>query len=149
MYPLNYFKTKLLFSLFLFFVFCAFPGVSFAAKYNEYKMAQINYGKYLVKDVGKCADCHTPKDMHGRSILSQWLKGAPIDLKPVHPIPGWVNKAPDIAGLPKGWTQMQMVKFLQTGINPKNTYARPPMPAYRLSAKDALAVTVYLKSLRH
>ena len=107
----------------------------------------INRGKYLVEDVGKCADCHTPRNRFGRPIKSKWLEGTVLNLKPIHPVPGWADKTPDIAGLPKGWRQKDMVKFLTTGIDIKGKFARPPMPGYRLTKKDAIAVTDYLKSL--
>jgi len=40
-----------------------------------------------------------------------------------------------------------MVKFLTTGVDPDGMRANPPMPAYRLDARDARAVISYLKSL--
>ncbi len=107
----------------------------------------INRGRYLVEDVGKCADCHTPRNRFGRPIKSKWLEGAVLNMKPIHPVPGWMGKTPDIAGLPHGWMQKDMIKFLTTGIDIKGKFARPPMPGYRLTKKDAIAVTDYLKSL--
>ncbi|MHB8232115.1 MAG: cytochrome C [bacterium] len=105
-------------------------------------------GRYIVTDVGKCADCHTPVDMHGRPLYNKWLQGAVLGFKPIHPVPFWANKAVDIAGLPKGWTKHDAVKFFRTGLNPHGKYARPPMPAYRMKTRDALAVTYYLLSLK-
>ena len=40
-----------------------------------------------------------------------------------------------------------MVKFLTTGINPDGEKAMPPMPAFRLNARDARAVALYLRSV--
>jgi mono/diheme cytochrome c family protein len=40
-----------------------------------------------------------------------------------------------------------MAKFLTTGINPDGEKAMPPMPAFRLNARDARAVALYLKSV--
>jgi hypothetical protein len=40
-----------------------------------------------------------------------------------------------------------MVKFLTTGSDPDGKKARPPMPAFRLNARDARAAYLYLKSL--
>ncbi len=108
----------------------------------------INRGRYLVEDVGKCSDCHTPRDRFGRPIKAKWLEGTVLNMKPIHPVPGWAEKSVNIAGLPKGWTENNMIKFLTTGINPKGKFARPPMPVYRLTKEDAIAVTYYLKSLK-
>lgn len=105
-------------------------------------------GKYIVKDVSVCQDCHTPRNWFGSFIGSKNLKGAALPFKPVHFIPFWKNKAGDIAGLPAGWTGREMVKFLETGKDPKGSFADPPMPAYRFNKKDATAATAYLKSLK-
>jgi hypothetical protein len=40
-----------------------------------------------------------------------------------------------------------MVKFLETGKNPRGNAADPPMPAYKLQHDDAVAIVTYLKSL--
>ncbi|EQD30287.1 Cytochrome c family protein [mine drainage metagenome] len=110
---------------------------------------QLSHGRYLVERVGMCADCHTPVDAHGQPIVSRWLQGAPIGFKPVHPVPAWADRSTDIAGLPAGWTPAQLARFLETGLTLKGTRARPPMPAYRLSRRDAWAVAVYLEMLKH
>ncbi len=110
--------------------------------------ADIRYGRYLVTRVAMCADCHTPKDTHGQPILSRWLQGSPIDFKPLHPVPGWADHAPAIAGLPHGWTKQQMIHFLETNLKPNGKHPRPPMPMYMMRPKDARAVTLYLESLK-
>lgn len=115
---------------------------------NISKRKLIDRGRYLVNNVAMCVDCHTPKDNYGRPIKSKWLRGATLDFKPIHHVPMWVDKSNRIAGLPKGWTKKDMIKFLTTGIDPQGRFARPPMPPYRFSRKDAIAVTEYLKSLK-
>lgn len=95
----------------------------------------LEHGRYLVTRVGMCADCHGPG-----------LRGANLDfLAPGLP-PAVARKAPRIAGLPQ-LSRAQAVKFFQTGLLPNGRQARPPMPAFRLHADDAQAVTAYLKSL--
>ena len=113
---------------------------------------KIARGKYLVEEVAKCQECHTPK-LTGTSELvkSAWLKGTTLDFAPVSPVPGWHAKSPDItstSGLWARWTEAGMVKFLETGKNPRGNKADPPMPAYTLSHDDAVAVMTYLKSLK-
>jgi hypothetical protein len=104
-------------------------------------------GKYLVERTSLCNDCHTPRDDKGEIIMSKTLQGAPIGSAPIHPMP-WADTAPPIAGLPGHYTPEQMVKFLETGIRPDGSKPRPPMPPYRFSHEDALAVTAYIRSLK-
>ena len=103
-------------------------------------------GKYLVEDLGMCGDCHSPRDEKGEFIPSRYLEGTVLDFQPMHPVPGWIPASPAIAGLP-GWTTAESVRFFMTGIDKNGKPAGPPMPQYRMSRRDAEAVTAYLKSL--
>ena len=109
--------------------------------------ANVARGKYLVEDIGACADCHTPRNERGEFVKEQWLKGATLDFKPTMPVPGWADKSASIAGLP-GWTTDAAIKFFMTGVAPNGLPARPPMPGYRYNRQDAAAVVAYLKSLK-
>jgi len=108
--------------------------------------AMVARGKYLVEGVGMCNDCHTPHDEKGEPVKEQWLKGAELPFKPTVPMPVWAGKAVNIAGLP-GWDKDAAIKFFMTGIAYNGLPARPPMPQYRFSQKDAEAVVAYLQSL--
>ncbi len=105
------------------------------------------HGKYLVTRAAPCSDCHTPRNRMGQPIAGRDLQGAPIDFKPLHPVPGWMTAAPSIAGLPRGWTFDQTVHFLETGIMPGGGHAGPPMPPFRFNHYDARAIATYLESL--
>lgn len=105
-------------------------------------------GRYLVEQVGMCADCHSPRNERGEFVRSGWLTGAPIAMAPTVPLPAWAEHAPAIAGIPGHYTEAQFVHFLQTGERPDGSPPRPPMPPYRFSRADAEAVAAYLKSLR-
>jgi mono/diheme cytochrome c family protein len=107
----------------------------------------VTRGKYLVERVGICVDCHTPRNERGQFVRARWLEGSPLFFKPIVPIPNWTNVALPIAGLP-GWTEADAIKFFTTGIAPGGKTARPPMPAFRLTERDAAAVAAYLKSLK-
>jgi mono/diheme cytochrome c family protein len=107
----------------------------------------VQQGDYIVNRVGMCSDCHTPRDTNGALLRSQWLRGAQLDLRPLHPMP-FASYAPLIAGLPKGFTPPQVAQFLETGVLPNGSTARPPMPPYRLTPDDARAVVEYLRTLR-
>jgi mono/diheme cytochrome c family protein len=107
-------------------------------------------GKYLVEEVSKCQDCHTPKTATGEPDKSKWLKGAVLSFKPMSEVPKWHPGAPDLtstSALWQRWGMDGMVKFLETGKNPRGNAADPPMPAYTLTHDDAVAIATYLKSL--
>ena len=110
------------------------------------KSAQIERGKYLVEQVARCGDCHSPVNEKGELIPGKELRGGSLAFKPVTPNPGWADKAPNIAGL-RGWDEAAAVKFLMTGIAYNDLPARPPMPPYHLNRQDAEAIVAFLKSL--
>jgi mono/diheme cytochrome c family protein len=109
-------------------------------------------GKYLVEEVARCQDCHTPHLMGtGEFVKSAWLKGATMDYVPVTQPPNWRSKTPDITSASPLWARWGddgMVKFFETGVNPRGNKPNPPMPAYTLSHDDAVAVAAFLKSLK-
>jgi mono/diheme cytochrome c family protein len=107
-------------------------------------------GKYLVEEVARCQECHTPRMENGDFNKSQWLKGATLIGVPSAPVAGWHQKSPDITStstLWERWGQDGFAKFLETAKNPRGGKAGPPMPAYMLNADDAEAIAAYLKSL--
>ncbi|HZS04276.1 MAG TPA: c-type cytochrome [Blastocatellia bacterium] len=111
------------------------------------RAGQLERGKYLVENVVMCADCHTPRDERGEFVRAKWLQGSPLEFAPVHPMPAWVPSAPGIAGLPQ-MSEAEATSLLETGATPNGRSPRPPMPSFRLSHEDAVAVAAYLKSLR-
>ena len=108
--------------------------------------AEIERGRYLVEEVAKCAECHTPRKPDGELDGSAWLRGAPIWIRPVAPIPNWADRAPALAGLPS-FTQEQAEKVLENGAGPNGEPLRPPMHIYHMAPADARAIVAYLKSL--
>lgn len=111
----------------------------------------VEWGKYLANEVGKCQDCHTPKDEKGQFDKTKWMKGAVLDFAPLQPVPGWHKTSPDITPggkVWKKWGEGAMVKYLMTGKGPSGKPADPPMPAYTLTQKDAEAIVDYLKTLK-
>jgi mono/diheme cytochrome c family protein len=117
-----------------------------AAAAGKPDASRVARGKYLVEQVGMCADCHSPRNERGEFIRERWLQGAPLDFKNIVPMPKWAEAAPPLAGLP-GWTEAQLVTLLTTGKDPKGEPPDPPMPSYRMNQEDATAVAAYLASL--
>jgi len=109
-------------------------------------------GKYLVEEVARCQDCHTPHLMvSGELVKSAWLKGSTLDFISVNQPPTWRSKTPDITSTSPFWARWGddgMVKYLETGMNPRGSKPNPPMPAYTLTHEDAVAVATFLRSLK-
>ncbi len=91
-------------------------------------------GKYVVRQVGMCTDCHGLA-LTGGALAVTW-----------RPDVAAAERAPRIAGLP-GYADAQAIRLLETGVARSGKNLRPPMPAYRLKADDAAAVVAYLRSL--
>lgn len=111
----------------------------------------VERGKYLVEEVAKCQDCHSPKDEKGEPDKARWLKGSTLDFQPVKPVEGWHTTAPDLTStgrLWKRWGEEKITRFLITGVGPSGHAADAPMPAYRLREDDAKAIVAYLGSLK-
>jgi mono/diheme cytochrome c family protein len=107
---------------------------------------QVERGKYLVEQVAKCPECHTPRDSNGELDKSRWLEGASIWIMPVHPDQNWAERAPALAGFP-GYTEAQGERILEQGVGPNGLPIRPPMHIYHMKHEDAVAIIAYLKSL--
>jgi mono/diheme cytochrome c family protein len=112
--------------------------------------ANVQRGKYLVEEVARCQECHTPRVESGAFDKSKWLKGATLTITPLAPIADWHAQSPDItstSALWQRWGNDGLVKFLETASNPRGGKAGAPMPAYTLNHDDATAIVAYLKSL--
>ncbi|VVM06649.1 Nicotinate dehydrogenase subunit B [Methylacidimicrobium cyclopophantes] len=109
---------------------------------------RIQHGKYLVEAVALCSECHTPRNERGELLREKWLQGGIVPGLGPECTGSLVREAPPIAGLPEGWSQADMVQFLETGMTPAGKYPRLPMPPYRMSHADALAITLYLEGLK-
>jgi len=109
----------------------------------------IKHGEYLVSRVAHCGDCHTPRDTRGDPDRSRLLQGTALGIVPKQKTEHWADKSPDITGggLAGEWSEVEMIKFFTTGVNPHGEEPTPPMPVFRLHGSDARAVTLYLKSL--
>jgi mono/diheme cytochrome c family protein len=106
----------------------------------------VQRGKYLVEDVAKCAECHTPRDEQGQLDSERWLQGAPVWITPVHPTANWAEHAPALAGF-AAYSDEDAANILERGIGTNGKTIQPPMHIYHMSHEDAAAVVAYLRSL--
>jgi mono/diheme cytochrome c family protein len=136
-------------ALFLVLIVLVWLGLMKAANRNRPHgddQAAIARGRYLVEEVARCSECHTPRDANGNLNTQAWLEGAPIWIMPVRPIQNWADTTPPLAGLPS-FTDAQMFRVLEKGTGPEGEVLRPPMHTYHMSHADAQAIIEYLKSL--
>jgi len=98
--------------------------------------AKLERGKYLVEEVAKCQECHTPKTEAGEFNKSQWMKGATLIGVPSAPVARWHQKSPDISSTSTLWTRWGVdgfSKFLQTAKTPTGASAVQPIRRDRKS----------------
>jgi mono/diheme cytochrome c family protein len=107
---------------------------------------QVKRGKYLVEEVARCTECHTPRDSQGNLDNSRALQGAPVWIVPVHPDHNWAQQAPPLAGF-AGYTEADGEEILEHGRGLNGESIRPPMHVYHLNHEDAVAIIAYLKSV--
>lgn len=107
-----------------------------------------NRGAYLVRGLGHCSACHTPRNVLGASSDMVDLSGGVI------PMQNWYAPslaAPAEAGVAK-WEIADIVRLLQTGTAPTATVLGPMAEVVLHSTQyvtpaDLRAMAVYLKSL--
>jgi mono/diheme cytochrome c family protein len=105
-----------------------------------------NRGAYLVRGLGHCGECHTPRDALGGLRDRRELAG---QSKPPEPAPN-VTPHPDGIG---GWSIEELVSFLETGQEPSGEVVGGVMGEVidgtrALPEADRRAIAVYLQSLR-
>lgn len=140
--------TLLAFFFVLFFLGARSSIIVSGAQNNAPRSAesQAGRGRYLVEEVAKCAECHTPRDADNQLDRSRWLQGASIWIEPVRHVSNWAQFAPPLAGLP-GLSDDQMERVMEKGESANGRQIQPPMHLYHLNHSDAQAVIAYLRSL--
>lgn len=111
--------------------------------------ADWNRGAYLVRHLGHCGECHTPRNARGALRQEAELAGnakGPEDRK----VPNITPHEQDGIG---GWTASDLETFLELGMFPDGDFAGAGMGQViddntsRLTAADRRAIGVYLRSL--
>ena len=107
----------------------------------------VNRGKYLVEEVAKCPECHTPRNENHELDPDRWLQGATIWIQPAFKTTNWADFAPALAGL-ANYTDDQVEQVLEKGQGASGRGPiQPPMHIYHLNHADAKAIIAYLRSL--
>jgi hypothetical protein len=118
----------------------------------------VQRGEYLVKNVGACGDCHTPRNLiTGQPDNTKFLAGMPgiFRVPGLGPdgglgIIGSRNLTPDMATGLGAWTDAQIKRAFLDGIDKDGNALFPIMPYYvlhNMSAGDADAIVAYLRTI--
>jgi len=107
----------------------------------------INRGHYLVDGPAHCGTCHTPRNFLMAAEKSRYLGGAELS--------GWwaPNITPDPVGGIGGWSEAELLRYLQTGhLRDKSQAAGPMAEAVEYSFRhmtdyDLRAIAAYLKTI--
>jgi mono/diheme cytochrome c family protein len=104
-------------------------------------------GQYLVEGPGHCGECHTPRNLGGGLVNSNWLAGATA-AEGEGTVP---NITPHEDGL-GGWSDFEIVNLLETGFTPDFDSVGGSMAAVvrnlaELPASDREAIAAYLKAI--
>ena len=108
-----------------------------------------NRGAYLVRHLGHCGECHTPRNLLGGLDQTRELAGNPAgpDGEKVPDI------TPDKARGIGSWSSDEIVFLLETGLLPDGDFAGGSMSdvigenTSRLTSDDRQAIATYLKAL--
>jgi len=107
-------------------------------------------GAYLVKTIGACGNCHTPKGARGVPIADKEMAGGfKFDEKPFTAYASNLTPDPE-TGIGK-WTDQQIIDAIRKGKRPDGSTIGPPMPIelYRdIAEDDVKAIVAYLRSLK-
>jgi mono/diheme cytochrome c family protein len=107
-----------------------------------------NRGAYLVRHLGHCGECHTPRNRFGARIAGQEMAGARSGDGKKNP--NITPHEPDGIG---SWSPEDMALFLELGMMPDGDFAGGSMSAViddntgQLTPEDRAAIGTYLESL--
>jgi mono/diheme cytochrome c family protein len=127
------------------------PPLRVAASPKEAPRGGLERGEYLAKGAAHCADCHTPRRFDGSPDDSKFMAGGP---GPEGSLPS--NITPHIETGIGRWTELQIARFLRTGVKPSGGEAFSLMrmvitgtsAGYKdLTEADAIAIARYLKTV--
>jgi mono/diheme cytochrome c family protein len=106
-------------------------------------------GAYLVRHLGHCGECHTPRNVFGALRTAAEMAGSPKD-SAGRSAP---NITPDKQSGIGGWSQDDLIFFLELGMLPDGDFAGGSMTAVidentgLLTDADRAAIARYLRSL--
>lgn len=118
------------------------------AAWAQKPAALMERGKYLMKSVVACGNCHYARGDKGQPLLDQGLSGGMLfDGPAFKAYASNITPDPD-TGIGK-WSDAQLAKAIREGVRPDKSIIGPPMPVgfyRRLSDADLAAIIAYLRA---
>jgi hypothetical protein len=118
----------------------------------------VQRGEYLVRHLGACGDCHTPRNAMGQPDEGRFLAGIPNMFTVPGLLPdgglgvvGSSNLTPDMTSGLGSWTDAQIKNAMLNGIGKDGKALFPIMPYYvlhNMSAADADAIVAFLRTVQ-
>ena len=106
--------------------------------------AAVNRGAYLVRVLGHCGECHTPRNLLGGPNANRSLAGARLP----------EGRTPNLTPTRlKKWSDAQLKEFLRSGLTPDGDVAAETMDEVirnttsQITPEDLAAVVAYLRAL--
>lgn len=115
---------------------------------DETRSEEWNRGAYLVRHLGHCGECHTPRGLTGAPDRDAELAG--YEAADGESVPNITPHREDGIGR---WTRGDIEYFLDTGMLPDGDYTGGRMSAVidrstsHLTREDRLAIATYIRSL--
>lgn len=140
--------TKLPFPLNIRSLMLAWNVINVPSTENRQGLSQTQQrGEYLVNNLEHCGTCHTPRNLTQGLDKDKYLSGAPLGK--------WYapNITPDNDSGIGRWSELDIVKYLRTGMLDKRAYAGGPMgeavahSTRYLTDGDLSAMANYLKAI--
>ena len=105
---------------------------------------QVKAGQYLVEGPGHCGECHTPRDLSGGIVKSDWLAGA-VAAEGDGRVPNITPQGSDVGN----WSESDIAEYLKSGFTPEFDSAGGAMAdvvknTSMLSDEDRAAIAAYL-----
>lgn len=133
-------RTALRFALF---------GAGVALLAQAHAESALERGRYLMRAVVACGNCHTPQGPKGPLAGKELAGGVPFEEEPAFTSYS-ANITPHKTDGVGRWTEAQLITAIREGRRPDGTLIGPPMPIglYRgMSDSDVKAVVAYLRSV--
>ena len=108
---------------------------------------QVKAGQYLVEGPSHCGECHTPRDLSGGIVKSDWLAGA-VAAEGDGRVPNITPQGSDVGN----WSESDIAEYLKSGFTPEFDSAGGAMAdvvknTSMLSDEDRAAIAAYLKAV--
>ena len=103
-------------------------------------------GRYLVKVLGHCGECHTPRNIFGATNRENFLRGSLDQTGNLIP-----DLTPHNTSSIKNWKISQLIEYLDSGMLPNGDFAGSKMAEViefstsRMSYLDRNSIATYLK----